>query len=429
MLMPHWPLVNESASIKLGLERINNLLSLLDNPQLKLPPIIHVAGTNGKGSTLAFLRSILEELGLVVHVYTSPHLKRFNERIVVSGNEISDISLMNYLEECRIICEKNNLSVSFFEGITAAAMLAFSREKADITLLEVGLGGRLDATNVVQNPILTCITPISFDHMNVLGNSISLIAKEKAGIIKNKVPCIVSLQFQEAHKEIEQKAKEYEAPLFRFEYDYGVKKLKNGDFIFKTSEEEILFPKPGLDGDHQYINAATAIAAIKHLKNINISNQSISEGLKKVVWPGRLKKIIDGKLVRTLDSNIEIWIDGAHNEAGAFALANWLKDQEKIPSYLVMGVTKNRELGALLNHFQNCVEHVVFSDIKSEPMANRAVDLASKADKTKFPNISLAQDVEEAINKIGLLAKTNKRSRIIITGSLFLIADFLKAND
>ena len=420
--MPHWPVPMERQSTKLGLERIAELLKYLGNPQSNTPPIIHVAGTNGKGSTIAFIQAILETAGLKVHVYTSPHLLEYNERIVLAGQKISDSYLYQLLEECRIAADKHDLQVSFFEGTTSAAFLAFSRVKADILLLETGLGGRLDATNIITTPILTIITPISFDHVDMLGDTIAKIAYEKACIMKPNVPCVISLQEQEANDVIEQYANRINAPLVRFEYDFGVIH-ENNQIVFKYDAYQLPSPNLALEGDHQYINAATAISAVKMLKGIKISDDVIRYGLEHAKWPGRLQRITHGTIYNMLPKTWEIWCDGAHNIAGTASVANWLQTKLDMPVFMITGMTKGRDAKKLLRPFMGLVTELIGVSVKSEPLSHSGKLISEAAAGLGFTTTS-KDDIEDAILYLTNHVTLNK-IRVIITGSLFLVADAL----
>lgn len=418
--MPHWPTPMERASMKLGLDNIGEFLEKLGNPHHHIPPVIHVAGTNGKGSTIAFMRAILEAYGLKVHVYTSPHLLEYNERIVLAGEKISDQFLHQLLEECRLTSLKHELSVSFFEGTTAAAFLAFSRVKADIVLLEVGLGGRLDATNIITKPLLTVITPISFDHMDMLGDTIEQIAFEKANIMKSGVPCVVSMQSDEAHHVIAQYASKIDVPICRYEYDFGLS-YQRGIISYHAEDYTLTMPQLALNGDHQYINAATAIAAIKSLK-LNITDNMIVEGLSTAKWPGRLQLITNGNIVKSLPNNWELWLDGAHNAAGMLCVANWLQDKLTAPVYAIVGFTKKRPIKQLLGPLQNLVSEIIAVNVKSEPLSYPAEHIAAQANEMGFASMA-CQDIEEALDYVS--QKNHRVATIIVTGSLFLVADAL----
>lgn len=423
--MPHWPVPMERASTRLGLDNIRNFLELLGDPQDKMPPVIHVAGTNGKGSTIAMLRAIFEAAGLKVHVYTSPHLLEFNERIVIAGQKISDDILNPILEECRIVAEQNELKISFFDGTTAAAFIAFSRFKADIVLLETGLGGRIDATNIVAKPIITIITQISFDHIEMLGDSIDKIAYEKVCIMKPGVPCVVSMQFAEAHAVIEKYAEQISAPLVRFEYDFGVD-YENGKMIYQSEDYNFTFPVLSLIGDHQYINAASAITAVKLLKGVKISDEQIRYGLSHANWPGRLQRLTRGKLYESLPKDWEIWLDGAHNEAGTKAVANWLSTKLDSPVFVIMGITRKRDIKRLLRPLKSTITQIIGVSVKSEPLSYSGQEIATSALELGFDATS-ADDIEDAVD---YLCKNiqQQRVRIVITGSLFLVADALGYN-
>lgn len=423
--MPHWPYVSEKSSIKLGLERINKLLEFLGNPQHTMPPVIHVGGTNGKGSTIAFIRAILEKAGLKVHIYTSPHLKRFNERIVVAGEEIDDNYLYEILEECRLTAEKSNLDVSFFEGITAAAFLAFARNPADITLVEVGMGGRLDATNVFKSPLLTVLTPVSYDHMNALGDTLPKIAYEKACIMKPGTPTIISAQTDEVHKVFEDYANKNKAPLFRFEYDFGVEPETDNSFWYLADNCKINLPEPSLKGLHQYVNAATAVAAVKLLKGVNISDEILRAGIANAYWPGRVQTITAGSLYKILPTDSEIFLDGAHNESGAQVLSTWLSLQPRKKTYLVFGLTHNRNPKDFLKYFKTSKPEIICTTVHSEPLSYKGHELKNLID-TEFEDALMADNIEEALEKIA--AENTKPVRVVVFGSLFLVADFLIAN-
>ena len=346
--------------IDLSLDRLNNLLNALDNPQKRLPPVIHVAGTNGKGSTIAILRSIQNAAGLSIHAYTSPHLVHLNERFIIAGKEITEKSLIQTLTEC----ENANAGaeITFFEIITAAGLLVFSKIKADLLLLEVGLGGRFDATNVVSNPILSIITPISLDHQQYLGDTLEKIAYEKAGILKEKRPAIIGQQGPEALKVIKLKAEETGSPLFIFQRDWNITETKSA-IKFEVEGSTSYFEKPNLKGIHQIQNAGIAIAATHYLKEVlPIKNGSIDQGLLTVKWPARLQKINEGPLINILPTNVELWIDGGHNQNASLLIAhtirNWKIKNPCLSIHMVFGCLSNREIKALLQPFINIIDLV-----------------------------------------------------------------------
>ncbi|MDA0782382.1 MAG: bifunctional folylpolyglutamate synthase/dihydrofolate synthase [Rickettsiales bacterium] len=422
VFMPKWPQPLGSKPIDFGLERVLELLEKLGNPHKKLPPVIHYAGTNGKGSTIAFSRAILEAAGYKVHVYSSPHLLNFNERITLAGNDISEPMLEQIVDLCRI--KAADMRITFFEGTTAMAYLAFSQVKADIVLLETGMGGRLDATNVIDKPACTVITPISLDHTEYLGPTIPIIAGEKAGIIKQGVPCISSLQFEDAHNVIEAKAEELNAPLFSFGYDWIAEKTESG-MVYKSTEGDMKLPSPALIGDHQIVNAGAAIAALKQLKGFSISDTAYAEGLKKVKWPARMQQLTSGRLIDMLPQGWEIWLDGAHNNAGANVVSCMIDDWKNKPTYLVCGFTRGRNAQEMLSHFKGKVKFVCGMLVQTEIAAQTAHVIADAAKKVGIDAKDF-DSIEDAISFLPTLDRTP--ARIIFCGSLYLASDAMKAN-
>ncbi|MBT7731783.1 MAG: bifunctional folylpolyglutamate synthase/dihydrofolate synthase [Rhodospirillaceae bacterium] len=413
--------------IDLSLDRLNNLLNALDNPQKRLPPIIHVAGTNGKGSTIAILRSIQNAAGLSIHAYTSPHLVHLNERFIIAGKEITEKSLIQTLTEC----ENANAGaeITFFEIITAAGLLAFSKIKADLLLLEVGLGGRFDATNVVSNPILSIITPISLDHQQYLGDTLEKIAYEKAGILKEKRPAIIGQQGPEALKVIKLKAEETGSPLFIFQRDWNITETKSA-IKFEVEGSTSYFEKPNLKGIHQIQNAGIAIAATHYLKEVlPIKNGSIDQGLLTVKWPARLQKINEGPLINILPTNVELWIDGGHNQNASLLIAhtirNWKIKNPCLSIHMVFGCLSNRETKALLQPFINIIDLV--QTVKIPEQANSASrELVAHTAKSMGFRANPADTVTKAIKNIISLS-TGKRL-ILIYGSLYLSGSVLADN-
>ena len=419
--MPHWP-IPPWHTIKYDLTRISSLCQLLGNPELKFSPAIHIAGTNGKGSSLSMLRSIFEAAGYKVHAYTSPHLIEFNERIVIAGEKISDHYLFQVCEQVRIVSEANNIEPSFFEGTTAAAFLAFADVKADILLLETGLGGRLDATNILQQPLLTIITPISYDHMEYLGPTLPIIAGEKAGIIKQNTPCIISAQTDEVYQVLLTKCAELNAPSLCYEYDFGIEKTAKG-FIYRSKNYNFEFPMPALLGDHQLINAAAVIAAISAVnQQFKIGANYIIQGLENVKWPARIEKIEYDKYKHLATENTRIWLDGAHNSGGAQVLVNWIKDNLYEPVYLILGMTKNRNIEDFCLYFKDIIVSGYGVRVLSEPSSYSAEILTQRAASTGI-DFQSALNLEEAIRDI---SNNTSVVNIIICGSLFLAADFYK---
>ena len=413
--------------IDLSLDRLNNLLNALDNPQKRLPPIIHVAGTNGKGSTIAILRSIQNAAGLSIHAYTSPHLVHLNERFIIAGKEITEKSLIQTLTEC----ENANAGaeITFFEIITAAGLLAFSKIKADLLLLEVGLGGRFDATNVVSNPILSIITPISLDHQQYLGDTLEKIAYEKAGILKEKRPAIIGQQGPEALKVIKLKAEETGSPLFIFQRDWNITETKSA-IKFEVEGSTSYFEKPNLKGIHQIQNAGIAIAATHYLKEVlPIKNGSIDQGLLTVKWPARLQKINEGPLINILPTNVELWIDGGHNQNASLLIAhtirNWKIKNPCLSIHMVFGCLSNRETKALLQPFINIIDLV--QTVKIPEQANSASrELVAHTAKSMGFRANPADTVTKAIKNI--ISLSAGKRLILIYGSLYLSGSVLADN-
>ena len=417
--MPHWPLPFYDSKRKYDLERISLILDKLGNPQDKLPPTIHIAGTNGKGSTLAFLEAIFKKAGYKAHKYTSPHLLNFNERIVINNKMIDNDQLYYYTERVRSVCEEYNIYPTFFEGTTAIAFLAFSEIKSDILLLETGVGGRIDPTNIVTKKILNIIGPISYDHTEYLGNSLKLIAGEKAGIITKDTPCIISNQTEEVSETLFDFCARKNVDPFTCSYDFSIEKTQNG-FKYLEKEIELDLPMPSLAGDHQILNASTAIAGIMRLKDrYYISNQNIIDGITSTKWPSRLEKISSGVLYKNYP-NADIWIDGAHNPDGARMLANWLEDNHNDRDiFLIIGLTKGRDIKDFINPFKNIAKNIYGILVQSEPSAYSSSELKEKSDNI----IQEAYDIEDACNKI---STKSKEPVILITGSLYLLGDLQK---
>jgi dihydrofolate synthase/folylpolyglutamate synthase len=420
--MPHWPKPLKINPIKYDLTRIKKLLEALSSPHLSLPPIIHIAGTNGKGSTVAYLKSIFHAAGLKCHAYISPHLIEFNERIVINSEKIDDKYLFELCEITRIASEKIGIEPTFFEATTATAFLGFSQNSADVLILETGLGGRLDATNVIEKPLLTIITPISFDHMEYLGPTITDIANEKAGIIKKHTPCVVSNQLEGALEVILQKCQIEHSPAIVYQYDFGIEKKLDG-FSFISKNWNFDLPLPALRGDHQILNSATSIAALAlGQKTFSFTKEHFVEGLRNANWPARIQKIAPEKYSQIISKDIQIWIDGAHNSHGAKVLANWIQDDLKNEVTIIIGMTKNRNVVEFLSQFKGLYKNIYAVPIFSESLsysAEKLVELAFEGGIKITPCLCL----EDALTRINndLLVRN-----VIVTGSLFLAADFFK---
>lgn len=404
-----------------GLERTLRILHDLGDPHLALPPVIHIAGTNGKGSTLAFIRAIAETAGLTVHAMTSPHLVRFNERLVISGEEISDDTLLALLQEAEAL--NDNKPVTFFEITTAAGFLAFSRAKANLCLLETGMGGRLDSTNVVPQPLVTIITNISHDHMQFLGSDLKSIAFEKAGIMKAGVPCVIGPQTEAAiaagvPEVFAAHAESLNAPLLRHGYEWSYEENQQG-FEFSFQGERHQFPAPNLIGRHQIANAATAIAAVK-VSGLEIETDVIRKGLQSARWPARLQRITEGPLTELLPPYWELWLDGGHNEDGGRILAeqaeNWGTDQK--PLHLILGMLTTKDPEEFYKHLRPYAASAHAIGIPGEKLTFTADMLAQRL------KIASAQNIEDAIQKI--VSTQNRPGRILIAGSLYLAGHVLK---
>lgn len=412
---------NKLSQIDLGLERVERFLSLLGDPHKRLPPVIHVAGTNGKGSLLAFLNAIFEAAGYKVHRYTSPHLVSFNERIQIAGKNISDDYLKDILQ--RVVKHIDTQPVTFFESTTAAAFLAFCEQPADVVLLETGLGGRLDATNVVENPILTAITPVSYDHMEFLGNSIAKIAAEKAGIIKRHVPCVVGRQEKEALEVIKRKARELGAPLSLFWKDWKV--IEEGENARFRSAKHTMLLKPALAGKHQFDNAATAIACVEQLPQFTVTDAHIQQGIANATWPARLQHLSSGKLANLLPKGVELWLDGGHNPQGGEMLAAWLAERNFSHVTLVCGMMQGKDSAAFLKPLVPLVKHVYTVAIEGESLSQTAQQLQQTAQKATM-KADAAASIENALQTIAQHGKTP--AIVCICGSLYLAGQVLALN-
>ena len=411
--------------IDLSLDRISSILEKLEHPERHLPPVIHIGGTNGKGSTQAFLRAMLEAAGLKVHAYTSPHLVKFHERIRVAGELIAEVDLSALLEECETA--NGGAPITFFEITTAAAFLAFSRTPADYVLLEVGLGGRLDATNVVDKPIACCITSIGLDHQQYLGDTLELIAAEKAGIIKPEISCVVGFMPQAARDTIENIAQKKAAPLAIAGQDWDVFS-QHGRMVFQDADGLLDLPLPALQGPHQFQNAGNAIATLRLLKDQRITDEHIAEGLRKVQWPARLQRLRGGALSNMLSPASELWLDGGHNADAGVILAQSLEAmqaRDPKPLIIIWGMLNTKDASEFFRPLAKLADHVITLSIPGEPNALPADVLAKHASVLGVSN-EIALDVRSAINRA---ASRHPTSRILICGSLYLAGQVLAAEE
>ena len=407
--------------IDLGLDRTERLLAALGHPERALPPVIHVAGTNGKGSTIAFMQAIAQAAGLRVHVYTSPHLVKFNERIVLDGTPIGDEALLAILEECE--AANGGAPVTFFEITTAAAFVAFSRAPADLLLLETGLGGRFDSTNVLQDPAVTAITPVSMDHMSFLGDTLAKIAFEKAGILKPGVPCIVAPQAPEALQVIDARAQEIDVPLSIAGIDWASGPAAGG-MIFQDEEGEIHLPEPSLIGAHQSLNAGMGIAALRCWKPGFWGLEDLSEGVSTASWPGRLQHLASGALANRLPAGWQLWLDGGHNPAAGTALAETITGWPDGPVTLVVAMQENKDAAGFLMPLAKAAGRLIAIDLPGDTPGH-APDAIAAIAKAMGLQSGTAPSLEAALKTA---AAAGPAGRVLICGSLYLAGEVLDLN-
>jgi dihydrofolate synthase/folylpolyglutamate synthase len=412
--------------IDLTLDRMQRILTRLDHPERRLPPVIHVAGTNGKGSTVAYLRAILEAAGLKVHAYTSPYLVRLNECVRLAGMLVSDEDLRDALLDC----ERANGGehITEFEMKTAAAFLLFAKIPADVLLLEVGLGGRLDSTNVVETPLACVITPIGIDHIEFLGNSLIQIAGEKAGIIKRGVPVISAEQLPEAQAVIEQRAKQMRSPLHAAGQDWHVG-VERGRLVYQDERGLLDLAAPRLFGRHQFDNAGLAIATLRTQTLFRIDNAAYERGVAGAEWPARMQRLTSGKLVDQAPRDAEIWLDGGHNADGGRVAAAALGDlEERVsrPLVLIVGMMGNKDAKGFLANFAGLTRHVIVVPIPDTENA-MSPDVLADAVRALGMRVEAAPDVAAALQSLTRLAYEIP-PRILIAGSLYLAGHVLAEN-
>jgi dihydrofolate synthase/folylpolyglutamate synthase len=416
-------------TIDLSLGRIQRLLAQLGHPERRLPPTIHVAGTNGKGSTIAFMRAILEAGGKTVHVYTSPNLVRVNERFRLGsragGTLVADDELVETLAEC----ERANgeAPITLFEIETAAAFVLFARHAADYLLLEVGLGGRLDATNVIQRPLASVVTPVSMDHVEFLGDTIEKIAAEKAGIFRSGVSAVIAPQMDLVAAVLERHAERARAPLYAAGQQWHAGE-EHGRLVYQDEKGLLDLPRPRLVGRHQIANAGTAIAALRAAGFGGLETAAYEAGMERAEWPGRLQRITRGRLPGIAPHGTEIWLDGGHNAEGGRAIAAALGDlEERVsrPLVLVVGMLSTKDRSAFLRNFTGLVRRVFGVPIHQDKGVP-AEEIAASARGAGMP-ADAAPSIEEALTKIGALG-FDPPPRILITGSLYLAGEVLAAN-
>lgn len=402
--------------IDLTLDRMWRLLAALGHPERDLPPVIHIAGTNGKGSTLAMIRAGLEAAGHRVHAYTSPHLARFHERIRLGGALIAEDDLTTILDECE--AANGDAPITYFEITTCAALLAFARHPADYTLLEVGLGGRLDATNVVD-PALTVITPVDMDHQQYLGETLGEIAGEKAGIIKRGVPVVVARQADAALEVIEARAERLGAPILAHGQHWQVWE-ERGRLVFQDEAGLLDLPLPVLPGPHQIENAGTALAALRHLR---LGEEAAQAAVGSAVWPARMQRLRDGALAKRA-AGCELWLDGGHNPAAGRAIAATLSQLPKRPTHLICGMLNTKDVQGYLRPLADVADSLTALSIPGEPATLSAQDTAAAARAAGFATFT-ADGLEQALDDLVARAPG---SRILICGSLYLAGHVLRIN-
>jgi dihydrofolate synthase / folylpolyglutamate synthase len=414
--------------IDLSLGRIQRMLAALGHPERRLPPVIHVAGTNGKGSTVAFARAILEAAGKRAHVYTSPNLVRLNERFRIArtggGKFVEDDELADVLSECE--AKNGDAPITVFEIETAAAFLLFTRHPAEFLLLEVGLGGRLDATNVVDKPLASVITRVSLDHRDFLGDMIESIAAEKAGILKPCVPAVIASQTREALAVIERQAARVKAPLSIAGESWTATE-ERGRLVYQDDDGLLDLPAPRLYGRHQFENAGTAIATLR-VGGLKLPPAAFEQGMLRVDWPARMQRLSQGRLAPLLPAESELWLDGGHNADGGRAIAAALADlEERVsrPLILIVGMLSTKDAEGFLRNFTGLARRVITVPIHQD----KALPPAALADIARGIGIpALARDdVESALVTIGKL-ELAPAPRVLITGSLYLAGEVLDAN-
>ncbi len=415
--------------IDLSLDRVSVLLDRLGRPQDRLPPVIHVAGTNGKGSTIAFMRAILEAAGRRVHVYTSPHLVRFHERIRLGraggGRLVDEARLAATLEDCERV--NDGAPITLFEMTTAAAFALFAAAPADVLLLEVGLGGRFDATNVVDRPLACAVAPVSMDHVEFLGDTVEKIAREKAGIFKPGCPALVGLQTDGAFQVLEREARRVGAPFQAAGRDFFIRE-EHGRLLFEDDEGLVDLPLPRLVGRHQHGNAALAIATLRRVM-AGLDPAAFERGLQTADWPARLQRLSRGKMAGLAPAGADLWLDGGHNEDGGRALGQAMADlEDKAPRPLVVicGTLATKDTAAFLRAFTGLAQEVLAVPVAGEHAGRPARDVAAYALQVGLP-AAACQSVEQALAY--LCARTwPTPPRILIAGSLYLAGSVLEAN-
>ena len=409
----------------LGLERISALLGRLGNPETALPPVFHVAGTNGKGSTCAFLRAAIEASGRSAHVYSSPHLVRFNERIRIAGTLIADSQLAPLLEE--VLDAAGGIGPSFFEATTAAAFLAFARTPADACIVEVGLGGRLDATNVIPAPAVCGIAQLGLDHQQFLGDRLEGIAAEKAGIAKKGVALVTQRYPDRLGNAVGEAAAAAGAPWLPRggRWDAAAYRQK---LHYRDSAGTLELPLPRLAGAHQAMNAALAVAMLRHQQAVKVAEPALRAAMGWAEWPARLQPLADGRLRRLLPAGSELWLDGGHNPAAARAVADFFRGHvpSERPFHIVFGLLANKDAQGVLKPFGNRSATIHAVPVPGHP-CHPPGDLAAAARDAGL-NALAASDPAAALGWIARHADRDNPPIVLILGSLYLAGEVLRAN-
>ena len=407
--------------IDLSLDRMRRLLAVLGNPHERLAPVIHVAGTNGKGSTVAIMRAVLEAAGYKVHVYTSPHLVRFAERIRLSGGLIDETLLLELLEH--VETANAGKPITFFEVTTAVALLAFSQIPADVVLLEVGLGGRYDATNIIARPRVTALSSISMDHMQYLGDTLAAIAGEKAAIMKPGVPCVSVAQRREAADVIAKAATDIGAPLKLQNHHWTIAEREPEGLAFTGENNQWQAPRPGLLGRHQYENAGLALAALDQ-SGIAIPPFAVKAGMRKVEWPARAQRLKRGPLLDILPRGWELWLDGGHNAGAGEVIAALAVDiWNDAPLHLICSMLTTKAAEDYLRALSHVAASFTAVPNPGSDMAFAPADLAAAAAAAGMKDVAVAPDAAHAIARL-----SGPRARVLVCGSLYYAGEILREN-
>ncbi|MGI9416282.1 MAG: bifunctional folylpolyglutamate synthase/dihydrofolate synthase [Geminicoccaceae bacterium] len=409
-------------AIDLSLKRLERLLEALGHPERRVAPVVHIAGTNGKGSTLAMLDAMLSADGRRVQRYISPHLVRFNERILLDGKPIDEPAFAEVLD--RAEQANRDAPITFFEITTAAAFLAFAERDADILLLETGLGGRLDATNVIEQPLLTLITSVSLDHQAFLGDRLEQIAGEKAGILKSGVPAAIGPQAPEAMDAIQARAEALGVPLTLHERDWHAERI--GDRLrVRHHDAELDLPLPALEGEHQIENAGLAVVAATMLGDLAPSARAMARGLTAARWPARLEALAAGPLADRLPAGSSLWLDGGHNPAAGEALGLFFQDDDPRPLHLVVGMLNTKDSKGFLASLAPSAASLLAVPVPDEQASHAPDDVVQDARALDIA-AETATNVESALSTIA--ARASSPVRVLICGSLYLAGHVLRAN-